>query len=492
MKKYVLKTTCFVTIFICLFCGISYLFGYKQLPEIARDKDSNTGFYALEKDTVDVLYVGSSHAFTAFYPEDIFHDYGITGYVRASSMQRIWQSYTLMEESFQYQHPKIVVYEVAVSYFDVPNSEAFNREMFDNMRPSLVKYRGVKEAMNEDESLLSYVFQIIRYHDKWKELSENDFLANKYPDNMLIKGATARIAIVPAENLDNNLYSLDVLPAEMPERCYEYLYKMKQLCDKNGAELVLVKVPTLYSYFWSGANHLKMEEIADELGVKFLDYNVGEYATEIDWNTETLDGGNHLNYHGALKISKIFGQWLLDNYDWEDKRNNPAYSCWNDDYEKYKKEVNAAMLCYAGTLNQYMDLLKGTDYLVVISAKEDALNQIKEPEIQALDLIGCNIDYSNGECTKANLWGSFKGEEIVSDKGERVVSYKKEIMTHLLEFESLSLDSGNTVKICIDGEDYSPNLRGLNIVVYDLEHNKLVDASTFDYDEKGTLIKSEK
>ena len=57
------------------------------------------------------------------------------------------------------------------------------------------------------------------------------------------------------------------------------------------------------------------------------------------WKTDSRDGGNHLNCYGAKKVSLYVGQYIKDHVQLEDKRQNPAYADWNDDYTAYIKHL---------------------------------------------------------------------------------------------------------------------------------------------------------
>ena len=120
--------------------------------------------YELDKDTVDVLIFGASHAFSSFSPEDLYEDYGITAYVQSSSCQRIWQSYYYLEEALKYQKPQYVILEPFWSFDATAQSEAYNREAIDPMRMSMTKIRAIHTAVSknpEGEYGLSYIFPLL-------------------------------------------------------------------------------------------------------------------------------------------------------------------------------------------------------------------------------------------------------------------------------------------------------------------------------------------
>ena len=72
-----------------------------------------------------------------------------------------------------------------------------------------------------------------------------------------------------------------------------------------------------------------------EYNVKYLDLNNDSYG--LDWITDTEAGRSHLNVFGAKKVTNEITKYLKNNYELEDKRENPNYESWNEDLIKYRK-----------------------------------------------------------------------------------------------------------------------------------------------------------
>ena len=80
MKKRVGRIVSVVA-FLILFCIL-----FLRVSEIFRAKTSNASdmvhtFYDIEEDTLDVLCLGSSHAYYGFQPNLLLNEYGITSCV---------------------------------------------------------------------------------------------------------------------------------------------------------------------------------------------------------------------------------------------------------------------------------------------------------------------------------------------------------------------------------------------------------------------------
>lgn len=58
---------------------------------------------------------------------------------------------------------------------------------------------------------------------------------------------------------------------------------------------------------------------------------------QIDWQTDTYDGGLHLNADGAEKFTKFFGRILADKYGLGSRKNeSDVTERWNTYLEEYK------------------------------------------------------------------------------------------------------------------------------------------------------------
>ena len=56
-------------------------------------------FYELEDDSVDVLFLGSSHVFETYNTSVLWDEYGIASYVLGGSVQPMWNTYFYMKEA---------------------------------------------------------------------------------------------------------------------------------------------------------------------------------------------------------------------------------------------------------------------------------------------------------------------------------------------------------------------------------------------------------
>jgi len=283
----------------------------------------------------DVIFVGDCEVYENFSPITLWEKYGITSYIRGSAQQLIWQSYYLLEEMFEYETPEVVVFNVLSMKYGEPQNEAYNRLNIDGMKLSSSKIECAKASMTDEEDLITYIFPILRYHARWSELLIEDFEYMFHRDRIGHSGYLMQTDIRPVE-------SFPVMPpladATFSDVCWYYLDRISLICEENGAELVLIKAPSLYPH-WYDEWEMQIEEYADSHGIKY--YNLLEVSDEIgiDWSTDTYDKGLHLNVYGAEKLSEYFGKILSEELGVSDKRSSDEdIEIWKEKCDIYYRE----------------------------------------------------------------------------------------------------------------------------------------------------------
>ena len=291
-------------------------------PKYATDlvEGSFLSQYYQEAGGHDVIFVGDCEVYANFSPMELYREYGITSYVRGSSQQLIWQSYYVLEETLRYETPKAVVFNVNSMRYSEPVSEAYNRLTIDTLRWSRSKVNMILASMTEEESFASYVFPILRYHARFDELKSEDlryFFGGR--DNSW-NGYQLHTSVKPVGTLPAKRVQADYRFGDI---CYEYLDRMTALCQEKGVELILIKAPSLYPY-WFEEYDAQIAEYAQAHGLAY--YNLTECVDEIglDFQTDTYDAGLHLNLSGTVKLCSYFGRLLTQEHGIADRRDDPA------------------------------------------------------------------------------------------------------------------------------------------------------------------------
>ena len=331
--KNVLSVAAVLLVFSLIFGLLNLLLAPKYMSEGYYGGSLLCQYYG-ESGGHDVILIGDSEIYANFSPLQMWRSHGITAYNRASSQQMPWQSYYVLEETLTYETPKAVVYNVnALRYGkdDALATEDFNRLTADKMRWSEQKANMILAQMKEEEDFLSYVFPILRYHDRFDKLTKEDFLylfdqGEVGFNGHLINQSVKPIGKFPAKRPGNHPF---------PEESWEYLEKMTALCKEKGVALILIKSPSQYPY-WYDDQDAKIAAYAAENGHSYYNFAaIAETEIGIDFQTETYDAGLHLNHSGAVKMSDYFAEILQKKHGMTDHRNDPAVAAVYD--EKLKK-----------------------------------------------------------------------------------------------------------------------------------------------------------
>lgn len=253
-----------------------------------------------EKNSLDVIFVGDSLAYSAFSPMKMWEDHGIAAYVCAQSGQKIQETYSMLEVVFKNQKPKVVIIETSPMF----------------------RVRGMKEEIRSSISeTCKQLFPIFRYHNIWKPLLMGKSYGEQSFNGYLLRWN--KVAYANSANYMNEAKS----PEDIAPSIDIYLQKIQNLCEKNGAQVLLVSVPSPYNY--NNARCQAIAAYAKTQGVTYLNLNGENSPAGIDWNTDVLDNGDHLNVSGADRISSYMGDYLTQTYDLPDHRGEDAYASYS-------------------------------------------------------------------------------------------------------------------------------------------------------------------
>jgi hypothetical protein len=300
----------------------------------------------------DVIFIGDCEVFSNISPVRLWQKYGITSYIRGSAQQLIWQSYYLLKETLTYEKPKVVVLNILAMKYNEPQKEAYNRLTLDGMKLSTHKIAAIRASMLEEESLLTYLFPLLRYHSRWSELTGEDLKYLFHKNTLSHNGYLMRVDTKPVTVIPQGKR----LPQyRFGDRAYAYLDRITKLCKDNHIELILIKSPSVYPY-WYEEWDKQMVDYAKSNGIDYINFLSLADEIGIDYSKDTFDGGLHLNLSGAEKFSDYLGKILQSEYGLADHRQEEYYTnIWKDKvafYTSMKAEQEKELLTY-GYLKSY-------------------------------------------------------------------------------------------------------------------------------------------
>ena len=377
----------------------------------------------------------------------------------------------------------------------------------------LESYRETVNEFNKKFMIeLGAVLPFFNYHSRWVSLNQYDFskepqyacygkgyvcgtmtsraYATKDTVNQTVLDITEE-AVFPEYQYWGDSRKIKAsetaLYEEIPdEEQLKWLYKIKDLCDRNGVQLLLMKIPVLstirdYESSWTKMRSKKIHEIANEMGIGFCDM-VYDYNLGIDSTTDYRDNGMHLNHYGATKVTRFLGNYLENVCGV--KGGSDSY--YNKSMPMYEKIGKIAELHSYSTGKKYFSYLEKnyvgkTIFLAVHGVQGGAFSKKQQ---NLLKVLGMQTAYTGTFGEQSYIGILRDGKSIYEATGVLPVQAEIEFEEdHQVALYSAGV-SDNSIKypqasIKIDGVEYALNGRGLNIVIYDNALHTVIDRINF-------------
>lgn len=320
------------------------------LPKWTKDLASTytvNGFYAEEKDSLDVVFFGSSQVGCGISPMEIYERTGIRSYALATGSQSIICTYYWIREMEKYQKPKVIALDTWMAIDESIIDDGANRNALDYMKLSMNKMNAAfalesayKEKYGFESTPASYALPILRFHDRWKELEWND-IAYWFSDKHFARKGYCPSGLVFEDPERKGYGGISSDPSEEPREIAdyqtEYLQKIIDFCKEKQIELLLIKTPL---GIYSSGLHNTISEIADKNGIPFVDLNMKKEweAAGIKYPAD-FQAPVHMNLNGANKVSNYLADYMLKNYkplaDAVNGRKRPEE--WERQLEEYRR-----------------------------------------------------------------------------------------------------------------------------------------------------------
>lgn len=471
------------------------------------------GFLSLEEDSVDVLFLGTSHMLSGISPMRLYEDTRIRSYSLASEGQPIDCSYYMLKWALQYQKPTVVVLDASSLFrtntsFSAGQSSSFWRYLMDVMPLDAVKIEmaNAYAETSYSDGLLSIFFPIIKYHSRWNELSAKDFVANDITHYYsagqyvatLANGAQLSLedvssvadhyaewdsgfliyqkdGVIDQATIDGYLYESTISESNL-----EYFYKIRDLCQEHEIKLLLTKIPVLqfpqfYNAAWTPQRSAMVTNLAQANGINFIDL-LFDAPTDVNFQSDTIDFGQHLNFRGAEKVAHYIGTYLQDVYN----INGKPSAQYDQMLAQYQKVRQIALLQSETSFSAYLNMLQEhkDTWSIFITASDEFIEGLTSEDFQQLDDLGLQMigDAAWRNSYIAVINNGTVEYEALSDRNQ---SYHTST-----EYADVTLTSSNwyTVSnssIIINNTDYAANGGGLCFVIYDTETNAVLDSVIF-------------
>lgn len=282
-------------------------------------------FYQQDKNTIDVLFLGSSHMYTSSNPVLLWQEAGIPAYNLCGSMQPLWNTYHYLIEALKYQRPKLVVLDVFCAHFEVPTNYESVIKNTSGLRFGKNKYEVLQLGTTQAEHPMDIFLGLPSYHTRYKSLNRKDFEwltgGPPYPNGYL-PAVDHRVVEPPAPAVDARrpLEERGALSAE-------YFYKILDLCAAEGLELLLVATPQRMTESRQ-TSYNTIADIAAQRGLRFLNYNLDYAQAGFDYALDMSDN-EHPSTLGADKLTRHLAGYMRQHYDLPDRRGQQPWAGWD-------------------------------------------------------------------------------------------------------------------------------------------------------------------
>ncbi len=458
--------------------ALAFLLAFNGVSFVLRGKGAIHFLYPFDqqpKDTIDVVFAGSSHVLNAVFPMQLWQEQGITSYNIAQKAQPMPLTYFTVKDAIDRQHPNLVVLDVYYMFYGGegaydPKWGGYMHQTFDDLRLSINKVRGILEVIRPEDREEMFV-PLMLYHSRWKDLQKEDF----QPVTDYYKGAEPYFGKTPYGGF--TILAEDQT-MDIPAMQLEYLEKTIDLCRESGTKLLLINLPYHTDETTEYRQRLgnKVAEVATKKDVPYLNFFHMLDQVPIDFDTDMRDEG-HLNPQGAAKMTAFLGQYIADHYHLADRRDDPAYVSWKDDYETYQLVKTADELKTIKDLPAYLDMLAKGDFVVAFAVRATP-GEAMTPALQAkLADLGVTRNLADGTVT--NYLAVLDGGSAVVEKAGVDIE-KKLSATTVVDGTQFKLTSGRSeALIRVAGQSLSRNGTSLNFVVWDKLSNEVVDSVRF-------------
>lgn len=438
------------------------LAGLAGLSRITERKESTQKFVDFYENTqeFDVLFFGQSHVLNGIFPMELWKEHGLVSYNMGGHGNRLPLTYWVIKNTLEYAKPKLIVVDCYMLGLDDKLETLEQLHISSDHFPlTKTKIEMIRDMVEDEERQGDFLWEFSTYHHRWNDLKEEDFQV----PNAIEKGAESRSNVAMTE--ENLLWETEIL--EEVTLGTEYLYKILELAEEEGIEVLLTYLPFPDNTGWQiESNTAKM--IAEEENVLFLDYHT--LWNQVDPATDFYDPNSHMNPSGATKITRYIGDFIMENYDMTDHREDPAYADWEEDYQEYSR-FKTENLIKEEDLETYLMLLKNCDVDYALYVKPNS-SVWQEPVLTKL-LMDLGV----------NIAGFTEGDRILYVEKDMENGKKKETWINLFERTEtkagdLSLfynDDGHLVIETPDTEQMEVTFSEIGLVIFDRETSGILD-----------------
>ena len=474
----------------------------------------------LDRNSVDVVWLGTSHMHYNVIPQLLYDEYGVTSVMATGNSVDFAQSLWQLKNVLRRQSPEVVVLDVYPAaapycYFFVQNALAMRDEesLASGSNPYNTssglarwlpvghpyKIPAIAQAFSTFGVEGEAYFELTRFHSRYSELNRASFLRMKgdpqlndnfgylYGDYTLdqesvnVQPYTLEAAMAPDEVGTFWTFTQAQLDeAALLEQTVKELEAIMDYARSKEIRLVLCAAP----YQTNEAEDklfAQVEELAQSHGVPF------EGMEESGANSKELyrDLG-HLNDAGARIYTRFWGEYFQQNYDLADRRESTdrRYAPWRERAGSYDRQYTAMQLRKTeGGLTDYLELLAQVkkDHILLFTISGDVYEGFTEDDYWIM------VDELGIPEEALEEWyytGTGTLDLLLMDGKLRLSAYDPEgrddEIERMIDGWHITFTPGRWY---VNGSMAGSVGEGLNVSVYSMLDERMLDYRTFDLTE---------
>lgn len=292
-------------------------------------------YYQIPKNSIDLLFIGSSHSYCTFNSKLFDHYLKCNSLNLGTDSQSFSITYSAILEILKRQTPKVIVIEVYPIKRD-PSIPAL-RPHLDTMSFSINKLRLIKNSLPITK-WGNHLINTFYYHSRWKEFnilrkeeqkgyeSWEGKTNNKGFDGYVWDSIRYSLTYDIYEKIYNNIPNISFDISENYLKLLESLFK---ICQKKGIKIIIASPPVIDDYeVLNILYNPSLKELMDKYSIDSIDFNTGKIKYE---KIDFLDNA-HLSLAGSDEVSFEMANFLKENYpillnskNYEELNRSPEY-----------------------------------------------------------------------------------------------------------------------------------------------------------------------
>ena len=342
--KRLIKAVLFLLVFILVISAVSRIV---VNPEDYRHYQWIRGFYSEPKNSLDVVFIGSSVNYSEINPMFLWNAAGIASRDFTTNSQPLEVVEYLLREAVRRQPEALYVIslntiqgklsDVDLHYVTDYMPFSFNKlHMIDRyleLQKSLGQAKG-EEGTGLKAKRWQYVFPVILYHTRWEELESIDFLYK----NDGVKGACYYSTYLSGITDISEDWQTNDEREPLSDLTEETLSRLLQVIEEENVRVLFTIYPRAEANQKMYSQYNTLVDRLTEQGYDIFDMRdcVDESGINLVWDYYNM---KHTNIHGAVKYTQAMADYLTEHYDFTDRRGTKAYRSFDRGLEKYLDAV---------------------------------------------------------------------------------------------------------------------------------------------------------